>query len=195
MAIDDVPADIFTALKGMVDQAHEHKEHNDAGNPNISVRGGQQIQLEPNEFGLDTAVLKKFVENRCQEYIDNMMKQNGRSDLDPFHPVLMSAWTIKQGSGDYQALHSHEAHISGNIYIDVPDLLEDSNPSDANIEFRLPTVRNPAQFVFVDSWRYKPQVMKMIIFPSYLPHVVYPWKGQGNRTILAWDVKLAAKKA
>jgi hypothetical protein len=194
MAIADVPADVFTQLQEIVEQAHSHREHNDAGNSAISVRGGQQIQLVPNEVGLDTSVLKYFVESRIQGYIDTIMRQNGRTDLDPYEPVLISAWTIKQTSGDYQALHTHEAHVSGNIYIDVPDLDDDANSSDANIEFRLPVIRNPANFIFVDQWRFKPQLMKMVIFPSYIPHTVYPWKGNGTRTILAWDAKLVPKK-
>lgn len=194
MAIDDIPVDVFTDLKSMVETAHTKSEYNDSGNPAISIRGGQQIQLIPNEFDLNCDILKIYVEKKCKEYIDNMMRQNGRSDLDPYQPILTSAWTIKQSQGDYQALHNHEAHLSGNIYIDIPDLEFSSNQSDANIEFRLPITRNPAQFTFVDQWRFKPEIMKMIIFPSYIPHTVYPWKGQGNRTILAWDVKLASKQ-
>jgi hypothetical protein len=194
MAIADVPADVFTQLQEMVEQAHIRREHNDAGNSAISVRGGQQIQLVPNEFALDTSVLKHYVESQVQGYIDTIMRQSGRTDLDTYEPVLISAWTIKQTSGDYQALHIHEAHVSGNIYIDVPYLDDDAASSDANIEFRLPVIRNPANFIFVDQWRFNPQIMKMIIFPSYIPHTVYPWKGKGHRTILAWDAKLVSKK-
>ena len=193
MAIADVPADVFTQLQEMVEQAHNYREYDDAGNGAISVRGGQQIQLVPNKFALDTSVLKYYVESQVQGYIDTIMRQSGRTDLDIYEPVLISAWTIKQTSGDYQALHTHEAHVSGNIYIDVPDL-DDANSSDANIEFRLPVIRNPANFIFVDQWRFNPQIMKMIIFPSYIPHTVYPWKGDGHRTILAWDAKLMLKK-
>ena len=122
MAVADVPADVFSLLQGLVFEAHEHQEHNDAGNPLISVRGGQQIQLVPNEFKLDTTVLKNYIESQVQGYINTIMQNNGRSDLAPYEPLLVSAWTIRQASGDYQALHTHEAHVSGNIYIDVPDL-------------------------------------------------------------------------
>lgn len=195
IAVDDVPADIHTQFKSMVDDAHEKKEHNDEGDPTISVRGGQQIQLVPNEFGLNTDLLKQFIENRCKEYIDNVVRTTGVNDLSGYEPYLISAWTIKQSEGDYQALHNHEAHISGNIYIDVPDLDQDSKSSDANIEFRFPVIRNPAHFIFTDQWRFKPQPMKMIVFPSYVSHTVYPWNGVGNRTILAWDVKLMSKTA
>ena len=194
MAVADVPADVFSHLQGLVYTAHEHKEHNDAGDPTISIRGGQQVQLLPNEFNLDISVLKNYIETQCQNYIDTVMRQNGRNDFDPYQPVLISAWTIKQASGDYQALHTHEAHISGNIYIDVPYLDEGSNSSDANIEFRLPVIRDIARLIFVDQFRFNPQPMKMIVFPSYIPHTVYPWKGEGTRTILAWDCKLIPRK-
>jgi hypothetical protein len=194
MAVDDVPVDIFSQLQGLVSEAHNHQEHNDAGNPAISVRGGQQIQLVPNEFGIDVSILKRYVELEAQKFVDNLMQQSNRSDLDLLRPELISAWTIKQSSGNYQALHTHEAHLSGNIYIDTPYLNEGSNASDANIEFRLPVIRDPARFIFVDHFKFKPQPMKMIIFPSYIPHTVYPWTGEGSRTILAWDCKLVLKK-
>ena len=195
MAVADVPADVFSHLQGLAFEAHEHQEHNDAGDPTISVRGGQQIQLVPNEFKLDTTVLKNYIESQVQGYINTIMQNNGRSDLAPYEPLLVSAWTIRQASGDYQALHTHEAHVSGNIYIDVPDLEDGSNPSDANIEFRLPVIKDPARLIFVDQFRFNPQPMKMIVFPSYIPHTVYPWRGEGTRTILAWDCKLVPKKS
>lgn len=193
LAIQDVPSSTFADLKSMVDQAHQKSEYNDEGNQNISIRGGQQIQLVPNQFGLDTAILKEFIEHNCKIYIDQIVKTTGVNDLIGFEPCLISAWTIKQEAGDYQALHSHEAHISGNIYIDVPDLAPNSKSSDANIEFRFPIIRNPAHFMFTDQWRYTPQPMKMIMFPSHIPHTVYPWNGYGERTILAWDVRLLSK--
>ena len=195
MAVADVPADVFSLLQGLVFEAHEHQEHNDAGNPLISVRGGQQIQLVPNEFKLDTTVLKNYIESQVQGYINTIMQNNGRNDLAPYDPLLTSAWTIRQTSGGYQALHTHEAHVSGNIYIDVPDLEAGSNPSDANIEFRLPVIKDPARLIFVDQFRFMPQPMKMIVFPSYIPHTVYPWRGEGTRTILAWDCKLVPRNS
>lgn len=195
IAVDEVPADKFSLFKSMVDQAHQFSDKNDAGNPKISVRGGQQIQLLPNDFGMDVSGLKQYVEGRCQEYVDTVMKQASKNDLQGYQPVMVSAWTIRQTTGDYQAMHSHEAHISGNIYIEAPDLADPNAPSDAKIEFRFPTIRNAATFTFIDQWRFSPQPMKMLVFPSYLPHCVYPWKGSGYRTILAWDCKLIPKKA
>jgi hypothetical protein len=194
IAVDDIPDNLFTKFKTIVDTAHKMTNLNDAGDQSISVRGGQQIQLLPNEFGLDTSLLSKYVEDRCQEYIDSIMQQSGRTDLDGFRPKMISAWTIKQNPTDYQAMHDHQAHISGSIFIEVPNLNTDSNISDGNLELRLPVIRDPAKFVFVDQCRIVPTLKSMTIFPSYLPHTVYPWKGTGHRTVLAWDVVLIPKE-
>jgi hypothetical protein len=190
VGMEDVPESVVDWCKLTVDHAHSKKEFNDAGNPGLSVRGGQQIQLLPNEFNLSVAPLANYIEEICNEYLTTVRQSAGILEELPVKPMLVSAWTIKQSSGDYQALHSHEAHISGNIYIETPMLDKNSTQTDSCIEFRLPTVRNPARFVFTDTWRFIPEAGKMIVFPSYLAHTVYPWKGEGHRTILAWDVKL-----
>jgi hypothetical protein len=195
MGVETVPEQLFNTFKAMVDIAHSKTHLNDEGNPVISVRGGQQIQILPNEFDLDITVLKEFVEANCRVMLDTILAQSGRNDLNVYDPVLISAWTIKQQPGDYQALHTHEAHISGNIYIEVPELDPNSKASDAQLEFRLPVIRNPANFIFSDQWRYTPTAGTMVMFPSYVPHTVYPWNGKGNRTVLAWDVKLVPKKS
>jgi hypothetical protein len=194
MGVETVPEQLFNTFKAMAQTAHHNAHLNDEGDPKISIRGGQQVQLLPNTFGLDISPLKEFVEANCRIMLDAILAQSGRNDLNVYDPMLISAWTIKQTPGDYQALHTHEAHISGNIYIEVPELDADSKTSDAQLEFRLPVIRNPANFIFLDQWRYTPAAGTMVMFPSYIPHTVYPWSGNGHRTVLAWDVKLIPKK-
>ncbi len=194
IAVDELPDNIFSKLRVISDTAHKMKSLNDAGDQTISVRGGQQIQLLPNEFGLDTKDLEFYVESKCQEYVDAVMQQSGRTDLEGFEPKIISAWTIKQGPGDYQAMHDHQAHISGSIFLEIPELDPNSNTSDGNLELRLPVIRDPSRFTFVDQCRIVPTLKSMTMFPSYLPHTVYPWKGTGNRTVLAWDVLLVPKE-
>jgi hypothetical protein len=195
VAMEDVPSEAFVKLHSIVEFAHTHAELNDEGNAAISIRGGQQIQLYPNVFNLDISFLKRYVEEAAQEYMDNIQLQNPTLDLSAVRPEMVSAWTIRQTQGDYQTLHTHEANISGNIYIDVPAFAEDSKAYDGNIEFRFPVMRNPAHFVFQDNWRVAPEQSKMIVFPGNIPHTVYPWRGEGTRTVLAWDVKLIDRNA
>jgi hypothetical protein len=44
-----------------------------------------------------------------------------------------------------------------------------------------------------DTWKYNGQPGTVIVFPSSLPHTVYPWNGIGNRTVMAFDARLVPK--
>jgi hypothetical protein len=79
------------------------------------------------------------------------------------------------------------------MYISSPELNEGGNPSDSKILFRLPQTKDISKFVMNDTWKYDPTPGTMILFPSYLPHTVYPWKGQGSRTVMAFDARIVPK--
>ncbi len=66
VAVDDIPEETFNSLQLVVDQAHNHPEFNDEGDPGISIRGGQQIQLLPSQFDLNIDILKNYVEQQCK---------------------------------------------------------------------------------------------------------------------------------
>jgi hypothetical protein len=116
VAVDDVPAELYTNFKSQVDYAHHQSQFNDAGNSNISVRGGQQIQIYPNQLGMDVTWLVGWLETMCQGYMELITAQSGTEELKYCKPVIVSIWTIKQFEGDYQEMHTHPGgNISGNI--------------------------------------------------------------------------------
>jgi hypothetical protein len=193
IGVEDIPEDTFEKIKSIALEAHTYEDLNDEGDPSISIRGGQQIQLLPSKFAIDISILKEYVELVVQDYIDKLASANPNLNFSTVKPEMVSAWTIKQGPGQYQSLHTHEANISGNIYVQCPNLDSDSKQGDACIEFRLPAIKNPAHLIFNDSWTFEPEVSKMIVFPGHLPHTVYPWKGKGSRIVLAWDCILVEK--
>lgn len=191
MAIDQVPPVEFSKIFSLSEQLHSHPELNDSGNPFISIRGGQQIQVYPNQLNIDVTWLVKWIETIARGYMEIVTQQSGTEDLKWCKPVVTSIWTIKQQEGQYQELHSHPGgNLSGNIYVNVPDFSDDSNPSDGNLVFKLPQTRDVSKFIMNDVWKYKPVAGTVVVFPSYLSHTVYPWKGSGSRTVMAWDCKL-----
>jgi hypothetical protein len=194
LAIDDVPPVEFSKIYALVENLHNHPELNDADNPGISIRGGQQIQVYPNTLNLDVAWLVKFLEQMCQGYMELVTAQSGTQDLTLCKPVVTSIWTIRQHSGDYQEMHTHPGgNLSGNIYISAPELSESRNPCDSQILFRLPQTKDVTKFIMNDTWKYEPTPGTIIVFPSHLPHTVYPWQGVGHRTVMAFDAILRPK--
>jgi hypothetical protein len=193
IAMDDIPPVEFSRIFSLSETLHSRLDLNDANNA-ISLRGGQQIQVYPNMLGLDVSWLTQWIEKIAMGYMELVSQQSGTEELKYCKPVVNSIWTIKQSSGDYQEMHTHPAgNLSGNIYINAPELTDSSAPSDSQILFRLPQTRDIGKFIMNDTWKYSPTPGTVILFPSYIPHTVYPWKGNGNRTVMAFDIKLVPK--
>ena len=194
LALDDLSPAVYSKVFNLSELLHSHPELNDAGDPKISVRGGQQIQVYPNNLGLDITWLIKILEDLCKGYMELVTAQSGAEELNLCKPVINSIWTIRQSEGGYQEMHSHPAgNISGNIYIQVPEFEENSAPSDGQILFRLPVTKDITKFIMNDTWKYTPRESTVVIFPSHVAHTVYPWKGKGYRTVMAFDAVLRPK--
>jgi Putative 2OG-Fe(II) oxygenase len=194
LAIDDVPPVEFSKIYSLAESLHAHPELNDADTPEISIRGGQQIQVYPNELKIDVGWLVHWLETICQGYLELITQQSGAEELKFCKAKVTSIWTIRQHEGHYQEMHSHPGgNLSGNIYISAPDQLDSSNKSDGQVNFRLPFTKDIGKFIMTDTWKYTPTPGTVILFPSHLPHTVYPWKGQGHRTVMAFDARLVPK--
>lgn len=193
IAIDNVPPVEFSKIYSLAEVLHSRPDLNDANNA-ISLRGGQQVQVYPNALSIDVTWLVNWLESICQGYMELISQQSGTEELTYCKPVVTSIWTIRQHDGDYQEMHSHPGgNLSGNIYISAPELNDNSKPSDSQILFRLPQTKDITKFVMNDTWKYSPTPGTIIVFPSHLPHTVYPWQGVGHRTVMAFDAKLVAK--
>lgn len=194
VAAGPVPATEFVKIFNLSEVLHTRSDLNDADNPLLSIRGGQQIQVFPNDIDVDVSWLVTLFEEMCQGYMDLITTQSVTEELKFCKPKVTSIWTIRQTSGDYQEMHNHpSAHLSGNIYISVPDFDEGKKASDGQILFRLPQSKDITKFVMQDTWKYSPDPGTFILFPSHLPHTVYPWTGAGHRTIMAFDAVLLPK--
>ena len=195
LAIDQIPPVEFSKIYSLAESLHSRPDLNDADNPLISIRGGQQIQVYPNQLNMNVDWLVSWLETICQGYMEIISSQSGTEELKYCKPKVVSIWTIRQYAGDYQEMHTHPGgHLSGNMYISAPELEENSKPSDSQILFRLPATKDISKFVMNDVWKYTPTPGTVIVFPSHLPHTVYPWKGIGHRTVMAFDAVLVPKE-
>jgi hypothetical protein len=193
--MDTVPPVEFSRIFSLTEDLHAHPELNDQGNPFLSIRGGQQIQVYPNDLNLDVSWLTRWIELIGQGYLELVSQQSGAEELKYVTPKCVSIWTIKQSAGDYQEMHTHPGgHLSGVIYVDAPEPSLAGSASDGQFMLRLPFTKDISRFIMNDTWKYAPQAGTVTLFPSYLPHAVYPWRGEGSRTVVAFDIILEPKK-
>lgn len=195
IAIDTMPPVEFSKIYSLAEMLHSNPELNDEGNPFLSIRGGQQIQVYPNALEIDVQWLVTWLETVCQGYMELVIQQSGTEDLKLCKPVVTSIWTIRQTAGDYQEMHSHPAgNLSGNMYISAPAVVDGSPSTDGQVAFRMPFTKDVSKFIMNDSWKFTPEPGAIIVFPAHLPHTVYPWQGEGHRTVMAFDARLVPKE-
>tara|TARA_B100000809_G_scaffold249061_1_gene279901 strand:+ start:1820 stop:2578 length:759 start_codon:yes stop_codon:yes gene_type:complete len=123
---------------------------------------------------------------------------------NPHRTVSMhTCWSVKMNPGDYNPIHIHTTDaysgLSSIVYLKVPEhirqdagkSLADPNPQYHKLDGLLQFVwhgQNASTFddYIPDSSRIViPTVGEFYIFPKWLAHLVYPYKGEGQR----WSVQ------
>ena len=138
----------------------------------------------PNSMVTEPAIwpqLKKWLEAHIQKQLVHHCKMP-----DNWHKLYAySAWCITGHEGSYHTLHDHGPNnVSAVIYLDVPKNQEDPQGqiyfvlhSDGYNNLNVPKTR---------TLHFHPTKGSLIIFPSWIPHGVYP-QGPGIRRTLNVD--------
>ena len=151
------------------------------------IKAGKQCQIElPEWFNIKDIILK-YLKN--QFFLkDNQVKN--------FHVV--DSWIVSQYAGDYNPVHAHGSDISAIVYLKVPPQIKKSFETigkndqpcvDGCIHFIFgqyhePSLQNFGPRIVL------PEVGDMYVFPGYIQHAVYPFKGDGERRCISFNVNL-----
>ena len=175
------------------------------------INKGEQLLLDHNDKRM--VEYNNFICSLGAEYI-NHFAASGNSIKGDKQVQIDETWSVHSYDGDYNPIHDHGTKtlmgISTTAWTKVPpqigakatansptySLYNESGHSDGCIAFQY------GQVSVIDSERLKPahsfvmtpEVGKLLIFPSWLQHMVYPFKGEGERRTIAsnlncWDVQ------
>jgi hypothetical protein len=198
-----VPINLFHMIVGKIPEA-AIDEINDYIDNNIIPKNESyahdlvgQINREKKsaqlDFPLDDEYGKSFkgmLDSCATSLLVNGYKRQGKADA-------VSAWTVHSYSGDYNPFHAHgteaPAGLSCIIYLKVPEcikklplapvLMNASGDCDGYTQlvysmdttFDLYCLKDTGQEMI------KPEVGKILIFPKWVNHLVYPFFGEGER--------------
>ena len=136
------------------------------------------------------AMLEKQVRERFLEYLNAL-------SLKPDHPLYQMltpnvrsvAWGVVMDSQGHQIPHIHpSALISGVCYLQLPEIISDDHPDKAGwLEFG-PALEEFACDTSSIGRLIKPEIGKMILFPSYAFHNTIPFESDKQRISLAFDI-------
>jgi hypothetical protein len=207
-----MPQEMIDDVNEYMDEYRESKHKESLAKTLVGqIHKGEQLLLDHNDKRL--LEYNHFICDLGAEYINyfartgNPLKCGKRVEID-------ETWSVHSYDGDYNPIHDHGTKtimgISTTAWTKVPpqigakatantptySLYNESGHSDGCISFQY------GQVSVIDSDRLKPaqsfvmtpEVGKLLIFPSWLQHMVYPFKGEGERRTIAsnlncWDVQ------
>ena len=110
--------------------------------------------------------------------------------------VSFRVWVVSQYAGDFNPVHIHDANLSGVAFLKVPlgfdeeYKKEDHHPTAGCLEFLGSIPNHFARH----SYTVKPEVGDFYLFPSWLAHQVYPFRCEGERRSMAFNVHFSTKE-
>ena len=192
-----LPSVILEKMIKITDEIVENKESD-----SDEIR---PAQIE-DQFFIESEILEReelldFFLQMCRTYVVQAFCQK-----EPFNKEkilkevwftqLQSMWMVSQKDNEYNPLHIHGGHLSGVMYLKIPEYLPNRKPNgrDGKIEF----VNNTAQDMFwaKPNLAIQPKAGDFFMFPVSQPHMVYPFRtpdGKGERRSASFNVNFTSK--
>jgi uncharacterized protein (TIGR02466 family) len=182
---EGINAGIATLLHQLRQQYLSDKNENEALSGNITTYGGYQTSKKTMFLNRPEpevrALREQIVQPAVQAYLEKVYGDGAKA----LRTSLVS-WANILCQGDWQAPHMHPSTgnlISGVYYAAVPEKPE----PEGCIEFLNPHPVAKHHGVSLTR-RILPKTGDLLLFPPYYIHYVYPFRGDGERCIVAFDV-------
>ena len=156
---------------------------------------------------------KDIMRSMCVAYLKNLIDKKRAFISDEMilhHPVrgnpnptneninISSSWIVSQYKGEYNPWHQHSGHLSAVIYLKLPKGMMDFYKKEEQDHY---PVGGTIQFMFgekqtlrSDTLTFRPEVGKLLMFPSWLKHSVYPFDVDGERRSMSFNAYYVSKK-
>ena len=190
-----LPDDATDALLRMSDELLSNKLSESHGD---SLAGVINKEIKVYKSDMEKAGVDQLIESCVRSYVIHCAKSHGFfEETHIYESYINSAWIVSQYENEYNPAHSHTGcDISAVIYLKCPDVKGRRNieskkgkhDNDGDINFIHSSVGHRNFDVFErGQLTITPAPNLMVMFPSYLTHIVYPFIGEGERRCLPFN--------
>jgi uncharacterized protein (TIGR02466 family) len=105
---------------------------------------------------------------------------------------VINSWIIRQFEDEYNPVHYHTGHLSGVGYLKVPLNWGDysQNNKRKNQNGKIDFIFGNKAFLSEGNTIAEPKVGDFYMFPNYLYHTVYPFKGNEERRSVSFNANI-----
>ena len=198
-----LPHQVVTTLNDYLDTLRQNKQRESAGSSLVGqIHQGEQLVMDYEDVKL--IPFTRIVESLAAAYLRHFVEQT-KSPLRAKRISMDKLWSVHSFEGDYNPIHDHTTAapmgISCTTWTMVPeqimqssdervDLYDSSGAIDGyiNFIFGLNQVSDPERLRPSQSRYIMPEPGKLLLFPSWMQHTVYPFFGQGERRTVAGNL-------
>ena len=153
-------------------------------------RGSSLAGQVKQELRIEASFLNKGLGKTIHDAVMEYIKISTNKIITKFQ--FHSVWVVRQFENEYNPIHHHSGHISGVCYLMVPDNFggksqasKKSNPNGC-----ISLIHGSKHFLSPVQRLITPKVGQFTLFPNYLLHTVYPFKGPGERRSLSFNASI-----
>ena len=190
-----LPQDALDAMLKMSDDLLSNKLSESHGQ---SLAGVIDKEIKVYKSDMDKAGVDQLLESCVSSYVLHCAKQHGFfNETFTFESAINSAWIVSQYENEYNPAHNHTGcDISAVVYLKTPDVKGRRNieskkgkkDNDGDISFIHNSVGHRNFDIFEKGiMSITPTAGLLVMFPSYLAHLVYPFIGEGERRCLPFN--------
>jgi hypothetical protein len=182
---------LLADLRAMAEQVVADPGSSPDASTKLAGQMFQQRELRPDQPAV-IELCRDVILPGCDRWIRHVMDQQppqGRGPWQPGHYGLqmIDLWLNVQRSGDYNPTHTHGGSFSGVLFLQVPPQIT-AERFDGQLCVHGPEEWHIQSFRTGMAHYVLPVPGDFYIFPAWQPHSVAPFRGEGERWSIAFNV-------
>ena len=159
--------------------------------PRLAGQLFQQRELAPDAPGV-VPLCRDVLLPACEHWIRHVIDQEPPQGRGPWLPgryslQMIDLWLNVQRAGDYNPTHTHGGSFSGVLFLQVPPQITPER-FDGQLCVHGPEAWQIQSFRTGMATYMLPVPGEYYVFPAWQPHSVPPFRGEGERWSLAFNV-------
>lgn len=145
-------------------------------------------------YNNDIDILNDYINKITYQYsiscftstLSNRFGDQVYTNIEEIVPKITSLWYVILKEGDFHIIHDHahsDCMFSGAIYLDCPNVPDPQS----KISW---IMSGSSNLLHNNVWGVVPKTGDIFIWPSWMSHTVYPFRGDGERLMISFNSKI-----
>ena len=186
-----LPAPLLADLQALARQVAANPEASPNAAAKLAGQLFQQRELGPDQPAV-IALCRDVILPGCERWIRHVIDKQPPQGRGPWGSgryglQMIDLWLNVQRQGDYNPTHTHGGSFSGVLFLQVPPQIN-AESFDGQLCFHGPEEWHIQSFRTGMAEYVLPVPGDFYVFPAWQPHSVAPFRGEGERWSIAFNV-------